>query len=379
MTLSRQPPGLEQGASAAPAATQYQASGGAESSNSLQRRFSPFFSALQRTPLAAWTRPLRRLTASRLQPARHGDLVAWINALETLPELPPATVVLDQPCVGIGGNGPLPPALSTRLQKALEKLHPWRKGPFCLHGVEIDAEWRSDWKWARLADAISPLAGRRVLDVGSGNGYYGYRALGAGADLVLGIDPTPRFVLQFLAVEHLIGAERLAVLPLADDDLPGLCTIAERGFDTVMSMGVLYHRRDPAQHLKRLRRCLRRGGELVLETLVLDRPSSQASNVRSRGAEGPAPRSLVPAGRYAQMRNVHSIPSVAELVHWVDVAGYRDIRLVDLCRTTTDEQRTTPWMRFQSLGDFLDPNDPGLTVEGYPAPVRALLLAQPAE
>jgi tRNA (mo5U34)-methyltransferase len=237
-------------------------------------------------------------------------------------------------------------------------LHPWRKGPFCLHGVRIDAEWRSDWKWARVADAVTPLAGRTVLDVGSGNGYYGFRALGAGADLVLGIDPTLRFVLQFLAVNQLIAADRCAVLPLSDDDLPALAATAEHCFDTLFSMGVLYHRRDPVAHLERLRQCLRHRGELVLETLVVE-----------------GEHALIPRDRYARMRNVHVIPTVPLLVRWLESAGFGAIRVADVTRTTADEQRATHWMRFQSLADFLDPQDPGRTVEGYPAPTRAVVIA----
>ncbi|MFW6258789.1 MAG: tRNA 5-methoxyuridine(34)/uridine 5-oxyacetic acid(34) synthase CmoB [Halochromatium sp.] len=353
----------------------------------LSHRFAGFFEALRATPLAAWAPALERRTAQRLRPDRHGDLGTWVAALERLPALPAERVTLDRPCVGVAREQPLPAALRTQLQQALESLQPWRKGPFCLHGVKLNAEWRSDWKWARLAGAIAPLGGRRVLDVGCGNGYYGFRALGAGADLVLGIDPTPRFVLQFLALNRLIGAERLAVLPLADDDLPDLCQVAAGGFDTLFSMGVLYHRRDPTQHLARLRDCLRPGGELVLETLVIDRPESfeqapckgaSANRERASGDRPGTPQTLIPAGRYARMRNVHAIPSVATLMDWIAAAGYREIRLVDLSRTTTQEQRATPWMRFQSLADFLDPRDPNLTVEGHPAPVRALLLAERA-
>jgi len=323
--------------------------------------FEPFFEALSGTRLAGWVEQLERLMAERMQPQRHGDLDAWARALEQLPVVRPGHLTLDQPCVGVLSAQPLPDAVRAQMRQALESLHPWRKGPFCLHGVEIDAEWRSDWKWARIADAVGSLSGRRVLDVGCGNGYYGYRALGAGADLVLGIDPTLRFVVQFLALNQLIGAQRLAVFPLGDDDLPGLCAVSEGGFDTLFSMGVLYHRRDPAQHLDRLRRCLRLGGQLVLETLVI---------------EGSGRETLTPQGRYARMRNVHAIPSVAVLMDWLGAMGFGGIRLADLCRTTIQEQRATRWMRFQSLADFLDPADPTRTVEGHPAPLRALLLAE---
>jgi tRNA (mo5U34)-methyltransferase len=134
-----------------------------------------------------------------------------------------------------------------------------------------------------------------------------------------------------------------------------------QAFDTVFSMGVFYHRRSPFSHLTELRSCLRRGGQLVLETLVIDAGPDQV---------------LVPESRYAKMRNVWFIPSPQTLVSWMKRAGFRDIRLVDVTQTTTDEQRSTAWMQFESLADFLDPHDFSRTVEGYPAPCRATVTAK---
>jgi tRNA (mo5U34)-methyltransferase len=247
-------------------------------------------------------------------------------------------------------------AARRRIRDLLQQLHPWRKGPFCLHGIEIDSEWRSNLKWDRLADSIAPLVGRTVLDVGCGNGYYCCRMAGAGADLVLGIDPTILYVMQFLAVARLLQVPAAAVLPFALEDLPA----GMSGLDTVFSMGVLYHRRSPMDHLQSLRGLLRRGGELVLETLVLD---------------GPGDRVLVPQGRYAKMRNVWFIPTTQALLVWLRRCGFRNARVVDVTPTTVQEQRSTDWMRFQSLADFLDPDDPTRTVEGLPAPQRGIFLA----
>lgn len=323
------------------------------------RRLAPFFARMAATPAATWAAPLRRLAAERLHPERHGDLPGWLQALESLPRIEPGQIRLDAACVqveeGPGAHG----SADEALRSGLDALHPWRKGPFCLHGVRIDAEWRADWKWARAADAITPLAGRQVLDVGCGNGYYGYRALGAGAALVLGIDPTLRFVLQFLAVNQYLRQDRLAVLPAADTDLPLLA--ADGPFDTALSMGVLYHRRDADAHLAQLYRALRPGGELVLETLVL--PHDPKSVLR-------------PPGRYARMRNVHAIPGIDVLRGWLDGAGFRRVEVADVTPTTTDEQRSTPWMRFESLAQCLSPGNPQRTIEGHPAPTRALLTAQ---
>lgn len=333
----------------------------------IDARFAAFFARLAghlpNRAAADWTDHLRRVTAERMHPQRHGDLPGWLDALAALPQVQPASVQLDAPCVGVAPPTPLDEPTRAALHAALDALHPWRKGPFCLHGVAIDAEWRSDRKWARLAPHIAPLQGRLVLDVGCGNGYYGYRALGAGAALVLGIDPTLRFVLQFLALDRLIDDARLAVLPLADTDLPLAEAAGDGPFDTVLSMGVLYHRRDAAAHLELLHRALRPGGELVLETLVL---------------EGAPEAVLHPAGRYARMRNVHAIPGVDVLRGWMAAAGFRNIRVVDVTRTTSDEQRGTPWMRFESLAQCLDPADPCRTREGHPAPMRAIVLAQRA-
>lgn len=323
----------------------------------LKSRLTPFFGRLQQTRLRPWSTALAQHSAERLRPSRHGDLPRWEAALAKLPSLPAGAVQLQSPCVGIAPAAQPRPAQRQALIQALDALHPWRKGPFCLHGVHIDAEWRSDWKWQRLADAIAPLSGRLVLDIGCSNGYYGYRALGAGAELVLGIDPALRFVLQFLAIDHYIADPRNAVLPLADADLPADLS----GFDTVFSMGVLSHRRDTETHLARLRQCLRPGGELVLETLIVDAPGR---------------RVLVPPGRYAQMRNVHALPSLEMLRVWLAETGFQQIQVVDVTRTTTQEQRPTRWMRFHSLADFLDPVDPGRTIEGHPAPTRAVVIAR---
>jgi tRNA (mo5U34)-methyltransferase len=316
--------------------------------------FGAFLDRLAAAGFAPWVPALVGLTAQRLDPGAHGDLPRWRAALKAMPRPTSGVATLDAPVVGVAGVIDL--QHRSRLREALMALHPWRKGPFNLYGVEIESEWRSDWKWDRLAPHLSPLAGRRVLDVGCGNGYHAWRALGAGADLILGIDPTLLYVMQFLAVAGLIGSPLVAVLPLALEDLPPDMT----GFDTLFSMGVLYHRRSPLDHLRALHRLLRPGGELVLETLVV---------------EGQVGQVLAPAGRYARMRNVWAIPTPATLATWVADCGFRRARVVDVTATTRLEQRRTEWMRFESLAEALDPEDPGRTLEGLPAPRRGLVIA----
>ncbi|MGH8548731.1 MAG: tRNA 5-methoxyuridine(34)/uridine 5-oxyacetic acid(34) synthase CmoB [Methylococcales bacterium] len=293
---------------------------------------------------------------SAVSTASHGDLPYWLSVLENLPEIPVSKVTLNEALVGVESARPLDQERRKNLYEMLQTLHPWRKGPYLIHGVHIDSEWRSDLKWKRLAEQISPLANQRVLDVGCGNGYHCWRMLGAGAELVIGIEPALLSVVQFQAIRRFIGESRVFVLPLGVEELPAKIS----GFDTVFSMGVLYHRKSPLDHLGELHGFLRSGGELVLETLVVD------------GMEG---HTLLPEDRYAMMRNVWFIPSCPTLSVWLKRCGFNNIRLIDLTSTTSDEQRSTGWMRFHSLPEFLDPSDKSLTREGLPAPKRAIFIA----
>lgn len=325
---------------------------------SLEQELAPYAELagfFARPAFKPWVEVLQDQLNFAFNSDRHGDWPTWSDTLRRLPNCLVERVDLNASAITI--DGVCDPGCRTLTESLLRSLHPWRKGPFEIFGIHIDTEWRSDWKWDRLAAEITPLQGRMVLDVGCGSGYHCWRMLGAGAAGVIGIDPTLLSVAQFLAVRHFAGPLPLHVLPVGIDDVPPNLRV----FDTVFSMGVLYHRRSPLDHLLELKGCLRQGGELVLETLVI---------------EGGAGQVLVPEDRYAQMRNVWFIPSALTLEGWLKRCGYKNIRLIDISRTTTEEQRSTDWMRFQSLRDFLDPSDADQTVEGLPAPRRAIFLAE---
>lgn len=311
--------------------------------------YSAFYPLLKGTPLEPWIELLPERIAYGLRYERHGNLPRWEKALAKFPDIQPYSMEL-QSEVRVDG----PPI--EELEELLKSLHPWRKGPYSIHGVHIDTEWRSDWKWDRVLPHLQPLEGRTILDVGCGNGYHCWRMAGAGAKLVIGVDPTPLFVCQFFAIQHFIRDPRVWVLPLGIEDVPE----TPGAFDTVFSMGVLYHRKDPLEHIEQLKSFVRPGGELVIETLVVD---------------GPEGHVLVPEGRYAKMRNVWNIPSVPTLEKWMRDTGLGNVRPVDVTTTTTNEQRATEWMTFESLPDFLDPANPAKTIEGHPAPKRAVVVA----
>lgn len=317
--------------------------------------YQGLYQALEAAGGQVWAALLPAQLESAFANSAHGDLVGWRRALDGLPDLTPSSIdLLDGVRIGLADD--VADSVRQILRDQLMLLHPWRKGPYELFGVEIDTEWRSDWKWLRVRDHIAPLRNRLILDVGCGNGYHCWRMFGAGARLVVGVDPTLLSVMQFQAIRTLHGEAPVYVLPLGIESVPADMEL----FDTVFSMGVLYHRRSPIDHLLELKGCLRPGGELVLETLVVD---------------GDADRVLVPERRYAQMRNVWFLPSCDALMVWMRRCGYRNIRIVDVSKTSIQEQRSTEWMRFHSLADFLAPEDPALTCEGLPAPMRAVLVA----
>ena len=291
---------------------------------------------LEALGLASWEKTILPIVNERLADSAHGNLAGWKAVLDKLP----------------AGN-PCPQDIGS-LRALLMQLIPWRKGPFQVHGFTIDAEWQSDLKWARLIDHIEPLAGRRVLDVGAGNGWYCLQMRKAGAEIVIGIDPTVLFVVQFEAIRKICDSRHTHVLPLKLEDLPK----ETHAFDTTFSMRVLYHRRDPLAHLAELRETLRAGGELVLETLVFP---------------GDDLRVHEPEDRYARMRNVWHLPTIPALQGWLRDAGFERLRVIDVSTTTPAEQRRTEWMPFESLAQALDADNPDLTVEGLPAPTRAIL------
>ncbi|MFT6724914.1 MAG: tRNA (mo5U34)-methyltransferase [Arenicella sp.] len=321
--------------------------------------FDSFFA---RTEFQPWHTSFKTVLKQRVDPKRHGDLNAWLEIVDSLPLINAQQVSLELDTVTFGSKDLLNEQQQTQLREALFALKPWRKGPYQIFDTFIDTEWRSDWKWQRVSPHLKPLQGRKVLDVGCGSGYHCWRMLGDGADYVLGIDPSMRFLVQHMAIQKYAQNVRFDLLPIGIEDMPSSMPL----FDSVFSMGVLYHRRNPINHILELKNLLTSGGELVLETLIID-DTENLSDVHD-GV-------LAPADRYAQMRNVWSIMTVDKIISLIEQAGFTEIRCADQNVTSLDEQRRTEWMPFHSLKEFLDANDISKTIEGYPAPKRGLFMA----
>lgn len=236
-------------------------------------------------------------------------------------------------------------------------LIPWRKGPFNLCGVKIDSEWQSNLKY-NLLEPYFNLNNKIVADVGCNNGYYMFRMLEQKPKKIVGFDPSPIFYTQFEIVNHFIKSDiRYELLGVEHLEF------YEHKFDTIFMLGVLYHRSDPIASLKSLFRALNKGGELIIDSFMIDGEDEVA---------------LTPKDRYGMIPNIYFIPTVNCFKNWLNRAGFQDIELLEITQTDDKEQRVTNWTFEQSLNNFLDPNNLSKTVEGYPAPKRAYLKAKKA-
>ncbi len=315
---------------------------------------TPLFEYLREHQLEKWALQLEGLCCERYQPTAHGLMSSWIEAILRLRDLRIDSSVSVSNAVTVEGR--IAHIDREQIVNLLMQLHPWRKGPFQFYDIFIDTEWRSNLKWDRLANSAD-FSGKTILDIGCGNGYYGWKMLAAGAKSVIGCDPMLLYNAQFELIRQFASNScPHFLLPISDDEIPESLD----HFDVTLSMGVLYHRTSPIDHLKKTCGTLKPGGQLILETLI-DPASDQSI--------------IVPADRYAKMRNVWFIPSIDMLERWLERTGFKDFKLIDVSTTSTDEQRQTEWMRFDSLSSFLDPIDKTKTIEGYPAPTRAIVSA----
>ncbi len=239
--------------------------------------------------------------------------------------------------------------------KEAKALMPWRKGPFKINELFIDSEWQSFLKY-NLLKPYFKLKDKVVADVGCNNGYYMFRMLEQNPKKIVGFDPSPLFKTQFDFINHFVKSD--IVYELLGVEHLG---IYDTKFDTIFCLGVLYHRSDPVSTLKSLKKALNKGGELFLDTFMID---------------GDEDVCLTPKDRYSKIPNIYFVPTVSALKNWCFRAGFKDVEVLEIKKTTLDEQRKTEWIEGESLGEFLDKDNPKLTVEGYPAPKRVYIRAK---
>ncbi|ANV98399.1 tRNA 5-methoxyuridine(34) synthase CmoB [Helicobacter enhydrae] len=287
---------------------------------------------------------LREAQSHKLQASNIAPLIKQIASLPNLQ----AQIHFDE-SIHLSFPSPLTPEQHKQIYDCAMMLKPWRKGPFQIDTLLIDSEWQSFIKYNIIAPHIKP-ADKDIADIGCNNGYYLFALLPHSPKSLTGFDPYPLFKCQFDFINHfaqtpinyeLLGIEHLGLFP--------------KQFDLILCMGVLYHRTDPIASLKLLKRALREGGEIILDTLIFDSQESIA---------------LCPQTSYAKMSNAYFIPSPSALESWCERAGFESVERLAFKSTDFIEQRKTEWIDTMSLQDFLNPCDTSLTIEGYPAPIR---------
>lgn len=276
------------------------------------------------------------------------DSVAAITAQE---------VDFSRDVVRIGRAGELDREDSQTVYAALRAFMPWRKGPFEVFGISIDAEWRSDRKWGRVLPALPSLNGKVIADIGCNNGYYMFRMAAQQPSAVLGFEPFVQHYFAFRTLNSLADQPNLHIEPFGVENV----RLFSGCFDVVFLMGIIYHRISPVEMLRDIKQALKPGGVLIVE---------------SQGISGELPVALFPEKTYAKVPGTYFVPTASCLVNWLSRAGFIDVELFAEHPMSSEEQRRTEWMTFESFSDFMDPSNPHLTIEGYPAPWRIYLKAR---
>lgn len=276
--------------------------------------------------------------------------------MEKVRHLQASAVDFSADFVRIGRQEDISPEERKNIYTLLRTFMPWRKGPFSVFGIDIDAEWQSHRKWDRLLPAMPELRGKIIADIGCNNGYYMFRMADQAPALVLGFEPYVQHYFTFTALNHFAGQENLSIDLLGIEHL----NLFPQCFDIIFCLGILYHRPSPIDALRDLHGALTSGGCLLLE---------------SQAIPGDASLALFPEKTYAKVPGTWFVPTASCLHNWLSRSGFKEITCFCSHPMSSVEQRRTDWMTFESYQDFIDKNNPERTIEGYPAPVRVFFKA----
>lgn len=266
----------------------------------------------------------------------------------------PTGISVESGMIALSGEHQSESSAAAAAQMALDLL-PWRKGPFRLGDLVIDAEWRSDKKWDRLNPAALNLQNKIVADVGCNNGYYLFRIALAGAQNVTGFDPTHKYKTQFDFV-----AAHAPRLPI-DFRLEGWQALSNfpDHFDTIFLMGINYHEPHPPDIYHACRSALKKDGLLVCESVVAAYPENLT---------------IYPPGKYFGIGGVYGVPTPAAIAADLEQCGFGSVSIQHIHLMSPDEQRATQFSPQRSFQDFR--NADGTSTEGYPLLHRAALTAK---
>ena len=279
------------------------------------------------------------------------SVVEFRDAIKSVNDIKTSILDFSSETVRIGESSEINEEQSARLYTALKKMMPWRKGPFNIFGIDIDAEWQSNRKWDRLLPEMPDLKDKLICDIGCNNGYYMFRMMEHKPAFILGIDPMIKYYYSFELLKSLTNINNIDMQLFGVEHLHYF----KNSFNVIFLMGIIYHHRSPFELLQKVRESLKKGGTLVIET---------------QGIPGDDPVALFPEGRYAKVPGTYFIPTVKCLENFLKRAGFKDVKTFCTHKMSSVEQRVTDWMIYESYSDFISKDNPDLTVEGYPAPIR---------
>ncbi|MCB1140067.1 MAG: DUF1698 domain-containing protein [Leptospiraceae bacterium] len=299
----------------------------------------------------------------------------------------------------------LSPTQDEELRYWLDRLGPFRKGPFSVYGQSVASHWNSDAKWQHCLPFLiqdSAVLQGDVLDLGCNNGYYLFRLLEIKtAGRILGMDPAASFYRQFRFLQEMLSPDSPAA---AIDFLPaGHEALADKAgqmasehsaqhsaqhsgsaydpemdlmrtpdglqkdlpwmtFDAILCWGVIYHRTDPIQLLRTIHGALNSGGVLYLESMGIPEDPGH-----------PYAQSIIPMGKYAGARGIWQVPNARALENYLHRSGFRNIEVLKEWDYSEELNGDTG---LPVLQEYLDPNRPGFLQDGLPSPIRILMRAR---
>lgn len=259
-------------------------------------------------------------------------------------------------CVTIGQKNEISREKSDQILDVLRGFMPWRKGPFRIFDIDIDAEWRSERKWNRILPELPDLEDKIVGDIGCNNGYYMFRMIPHRPKFVLGFEPYLQHYYTFRTLNSFARQKNLRIELLAIEHLP----LFPGCFDVLFCLGILYHRQSPIDSLRDICTALKPGGSVILESQAVPGEESMA---------------LFPEKTYAKVPGTWFVPTARCLQNWLTRCGFTKVQQFCMHPMSNQEQRRTEWMVFESYDDFIDKTDPTRTIEGYPAPWRVFFIA----
>ncbi len=298
----------------------------------------------------------------------HQEKQAWVNQekkgflryrtpfLTLAKEFSAKTINCTSDKVVIGAEAEVTAEQQERIKENLRAFMPWRKGPFSVFGIDIDAEWQSNHKWDFLLPELPDLQGKIIADIGCNNGYYMFRMAAYKPRFILGFEPSVQHYYCFKALNGMAGLDNLDINLLGVEHLG----LFRESFDVIFLMGIIYHRPSPIDTLRNILASLKPGGVLLLETQAIPGEESVA---------------LFPEKTYAKVPGTYFVPTASCLQNWVQKAGFSQSAIFAAHKMSPEIQRRTEWMTFESYSDYISKNDPEKTVEGYPAPLRLFLKA----